>query len=71
MISIKMNLKRLKADILKCTFQAYLILAEQYTNSVFNSKVLVRITTQKSQNYKQLFIVAIVIHHNVLGPWWL
>ena len=48
MISIKMPEKRLKADILKCICLEYLILAEQYTNSVFNSKVFVRITTYKS-----------------------
>ena len=34
-----------------------LILAEQYTNSVFNSKAFVRITNFKSQNYKPLFIM--------------
>jgi hypothetical protein len=46
-------------------------LAEQYTNSVFNSKVFVRITIYKKQNDKQLFIMFIAatrktLHLNIM-----
>jgi hypothetical protein len=51
----------LKADVLKLYMPGIYNLAEQYTNSVSNSKFFVRTITYKRENYKQLFIVNKVI----------
>ncbi|TCN55652.1 hypothetical protein EV142_106344 [Flavobacterium circumlabens] len=54
MISIQMNLKTFESRYFKIYIPGKLILAKQYTNSVFNSKVFVRGATYKSSNYKPL-----------------
>jgi hypothetical protein len=58
MISIKMNLKTFESRYSKMYMPGIINLAEQYTNSVFNSKIFVELLLIKYRIYL-IFIIRI------------